>query len=717
MNIFRGVLFPLLLLFSSVLSITLAAPPPVQRQMEIVSATIEGGGPYTIDPAACYDTASGELLMNIYDTLVFFDGERMDGYLPQLADNWTIQNITGTTSSDGLSWYYRYTFHIRPQVHFWDGNMLTPEDVEYCFEREMVLDIYGGPQWMLYEPLLNTWGALGLNTTALEGNSTEQTHVGSIISHSVESNNTHVWFNLAFPGVYAPFMQILCQQQSSIYSKTWALGLDRLSNWDGDWADWYSHFQSMRDYATRAPFDDPTPVAMGTGPFVFEDLDNSLMRWSVFRNHDYWRGWPLDWPSFGISKPAGYIERFVTTWAYDWNTRSTMFLNGEIDICAVPRQYLSQIQDQPGVRCVFPLPSLGVDALLYQFNINTTSPYDLILPAGTFEESGVPSDFFGNASWGIHARKAFTYAIDYETYIEERFSGEAYHPPTAIIPVVPHYCPPDEEYYFDLNRTAEELQQIPELWDTGFTLEFLYVAGSLPGREQPLTQIAQAINSLNPKFHCSVLGVAWSQYFSALKDKQLPAYILGWLADYPDPHNLGYPFYHSCGSFANGQGYCSSAMDALIDLGIRQPAGEERGETYSMIQQLVIDECPSAALTSAIGRHFEQTWVCGWFYNPILPGVYAANLWKWFYTPHAQQDTVTNTTANLLPYDVNYDGKTNMFDVGAAAASFGSVFGPPISLKWIYRCDFNNDRKIDMKDVGRVAGAFGKKSTSWTPLP
>jgi len=156
-------------------------------------------------------------------------------------------------------------------------------------------------------------------------------------------------------------------------------------------------------------------------------------------------------------------------------------------------------------------------------------------------------------------------------------------------------------------------------------------------------------------------------------------------------------------------------MDALIDLGIRQSNSSERRATYELVQQLVIEDCPSATLATTIGRHFEQTWVCGWYYNPVYPGVYAANLWKWYYTPHAQLETVTNVTANLLPYDVNYDGKTNMFDVGAAATSFGAIYGPPASSRWFYRCDFNNDRKIDMKDVSGVAKNFGKIGALWTP--
>jgi ABC-type transport system substrate-binding protein len=156
-------------------------------------------------------------------------------------------------------------------------------------------------------------------------------------------------------------------------------------------------------------------------------------------------------------------------------------------------------------------------------------------------------------------------------------------------------------------------------------------------------------------------------------------------------------------------------MDALIDDGIRIPDGPARAAIYTQIQQLAIADCPNVPTASVVGRHFERTWVCGWYYNPIYPGVYAANLWKWYYTPHAQLDAVTNATANLLPYDVNYDGKVNMFDIGAAAASFGAIYGPPISPRWSFRCDFNNDRKLDMRDIGGVAKNFGKVSALWAP--
>jgi peptide/nickel transport system substrate-binding protein len=373
---------------------------------------------------------------------------------------------------------------------------------------------------------------------------------------------------------------------------------------------------------------------------------------------------------------------------------------------------------QPGIRCMDNLPSLSVTAFLYQFILNATSPYGPILPAGTLDESGVPSDFFGNTSWGVHVRKAFSYAIDYEAYLAtlSPYAGSsASHPPTVILPVLPHYSPSVSGYYFDLDKTVEELQQVPGLWDTGFTIKFPYNVGSLPDRQEPYEQMSQAINSLNPKFHCSALGLDWQSYMAAINSKWLPAYKVGWLADYPDPHDFAYPYYYSSGAYAKRQGYSNPTMDTLIDQGISQSDYDEREAAYAGVQQLVIDDCPSTALLTTSNRHFERTWVCGWYYNPAYPGVYAANLWKWYYTPQAQLDIVNGTMTNLLPYDVNYDGKVNMYDIGAAAASFGAIYGPPTSPRWIYRCDFNNDHKIDMKDIGGVAKNFGKTSSAWTP--
>ncbi|MEM3828143.1 MAG: hypothetical protein QXP36_02870, partial [Conexivisphaerales archaeon] len=78
----------MLMVFSAVASVR--AFPPITDKMHLKVATIEGGMPETVDPAWCYDTASAELIFNVYDTLITFDGEHMDVYLPSIAESWEI---------------------------------------------------------------------------------------------------------------------------------------------------------------------------------------------------------------------------------------------------------------------------------------------------------------------------------------------------------------------------------------------------------------------------------------------------------------------------------------------------------------------------------------------------------------------------------------------------------------------------------------------------
>lgn len=731
MNILRGMLLTLLLLSSPLLLCVLAAPPTLQRPMEIVEATIEGGSIATVDPAACYDTASGELLMNCYDTLVCFDGEYVDKYLPQLATEWVIVQNNGTkiSANTGLEFFYTYYFKIRTGVQ-WQNSVfgtVTPADVEYTFERGMVLEPGDNPQWMFYEPLLNgaTMAYIDGHDVDPGGNLTERAWVGWAIDEAVESNSTHVWFNLCFEGTYAPFMQILCQPWSSIICKAYVNSLGRATNWNGDFGVDHQAYYAYH-FPAVPPLDDPTYAVMGAGPFILAHLDQALHYWDANRFTNYWRGWGsgpapnygIDWPAFGSSKPAGYINHYKVTWAYDWPTRSTMFLNGDVDFCEVPRQYTNSMLGQPGIRCIYPLPSLTCDALFYNFDIAPTTPYGTIYDYGQLNESGIPRDFFGNSSWGMHTRKAFACCIDYGSWLSENYGDDAQRPGTAIIPGIPYYDPTVPRYDFNLTRAGEEFKQVSTLWETGFTINLAYLVWC--GNHNPIKSslfnlIKQAVESLNPKFHVTVSEVQWCFLCCEPGPENFPMSIFGWLADYPDPHNFAYPFYYSEGNFASRVGYSNPTMDALVAAGIATPDGPQRAQIYHDLQQFVIDDCPSVVLHQSFGRHFERDWICGWYYNLIYPGVYAANLWKWYYTPQAQLDTVTNATANLLPYDVNYDGKTNMYDIGAAAASFGAVYGPPISPKWNFRRDFNNDRMIDMKDIAGVAKNFGKTSNIWTP--
>jgi peptide/nickel transport system substrate-binding protein len=709
---FLSLLVGSILLVTSLFPSTFSAPPTIKRPYEIVVANL--AGPDTVDPARAYDPISGELIFNVYETLVTYDGESVERIIPQLAVEWKIENITGETSPEGVSWYYRYTFKIRTGVRFHDGNTLTPEDVEYSFEREMVQDSSGGPQWMLYEPTLNeARGAAYLGN----GNLTDMANVqlvGKMIDHSVESNSTHVWFNLAFPGAYGPLPQTLCQTWSSILSKQWirnyVIGVLGRPEWNGDWGD-YSGWIEYHS-PTVSPLDTPTPIMDGTGPFMLETLDYVNNYWSAIRNPNYWRGWPADFPKTARIRSAGYIMRMKAIWGAT-EMEATMLLDGDIDFCALPQAQMGDVLGQDGIRCTYPLPSLAVNAMFFTFDINATTQYGTILPSGVFNETGFPNDFFGNATWGIHARKAFAYAFDYDTYIAQAYLGEAQHPQTAIIPGLIYYDPSVKGYTYNLTRAAEEFQQVPGLWDSGFTMTF--VCSTRGTRSYYPELIKSAIESLNPKFHITIKYVPYPELLSASRRRQLPISMLGDLSSCPDPHEVARDFYHSNGFFAARQLYSNPTMDALIDVAVKEPDSLRRASIYHDIQVLAVEDCSCIMLAQSLRRHFERDWIVGWYYNPSYLGIYGYNLWKWYYVPQAVLNNSTQPTSNTLPLDTNYDGRINIFDLATVAQAFGSSYGPPIHPRWNFRADVDNNRVVDISDLKAIAACFGQKSAVWVP--
>lgn len=589
-------------LISLVITATHASVP---NPNEMIVATI--GQPATLDPAECYDTASGELIMNVYETLIFFDREKLHDFVPILATEVpTVEN--GLISLDGLT----YTFAIRTGVMFHNGETLTTEDVEYSFERLMVHDYWGGPAWMFYEPLLGRPGSRDE-----EGNivvTAEQ------IDNAITRNATHVTFHLANP--YPPFLQILSQTWGSILSKDWCIAL---GDWPGTWETW-------QDYNGGEP-----PIGRaamcGTGPYKF-DYWNFDVEWSIAKFDDYWRGWPAP-------RSEGFVDRATVKFVGDWETRKNMFLAGTADNIYVPRALMDEVLGQPGVRCIYPLPKLSCDAMFFTFNISETSPY-MGVPGGltpsTLDESGIPPDFFSD----IDVRKGFAYCVDYTELIAEAYLGEAYQPATPVIWGLPFHNLEQPKYSINLTKAQQHLQNAwgRQLWTQGFTITICYNTGNLL-RQMVCEMIKINIESLNPKFHVDIQDLDWiSEYIPQLCNSELPLFVLGWVADFSDPHNLVYAFMHTRGNYPYYQRYSNSTVDALIEAGILETDVSEKKNIYYELQSLYHEDCPSVLLAQQRGRRFERDWVQGWYYNPLLFGNYFYSQWK----EPVPQDEVTPGT-------------------------------------------------------------------------
>jgi len=627
--------------------------PEVPDLEHIIVASI--GEPESVDPAWAYDTASSELIFNVYETLIFYDRESVDRFVPMLAAEWHI-------AEDGLS----YVFEIRQGVKFHNGETLTSEDVEYSFERIMVQDRFGGPSWMIYEALLDCWEA-NLSDPDWDVK----------IDNAVQCNTTHVQFILVKP--YAPFLQILCQSWSSIVNKKFCL---EHGDWPGTWENWQDYHDP-----DVSPLDSPEPAMCGTGPYKLDYLQMEV-EWSIVKFDEYWRGWPA-------SGCGGYVSRATFKRVLDWPRRYDGFISAEYDIIYVPIIYAEQLEGAPGIRCIKELSTLVCQALFFTLNISTTdalgwpNPHMGVpggLAPGTFNETGIPPDFFNE----INVRKGFVYSFNWTKYINEAFQGEAIQPATPIVEGLPYYNSAQEKYYLNLSEAEYYLKKAwnGQVWEKGFTMTLTYYAGSLP-RFFWVDMLKENIESLNPRFHINMQGVDFHYLLTNMVSSSSPIFHLGWFGDFPDPHNFIHEFMYSKGAFSQIQRYNNTTTDDLIEEGLRTLNTTRRKEIYYQLQEIYHEECISAPTVQPLERHWERDHVQGWYYNPAYPGNYFYHLWK----------------QSTLYGDLNNDGVVDIYDIVTIAEAFGSVPGDP---NWNSIADLVQDEVIDIFDVVLLAKNFGR---------
>jgi peptide/nickel transport system substrate-binding protein len=540
--------------------------PTIKNPTTFVQATI--GDPDSLDGAYAYDTASAENIQSIYDPLLWFDGTSTSEFVPALATEWTI-------SEDGMT----YRFKIRQGVTFHNGNTLTPEDVEYSFERGMVQDYGAGPQWMILEPLL------GIQTT--------RPSEGELIplediTNAVEVDGDWVQFNLVAP--YQPFLAILAQSWSSIVDKEWAMAND---DWDGTQAS----YEELNDPPSGgSPLQD---IANGTGPFMLDYWDVGV-EIVLVRNDDYWGG------------PAP-LERFIYKVIDEWTTRKLELLAGDADWAYVPRANIGELEGVEGLTVFKDLPQMQADAFFFQFDISEESTF---VGSGQLDGNGIPLDFFTDDD----LRLGFAYAFDYDTMIEDGLLGEAQRIASPVIDGLPYRNPEAPMYSLDLVKAEEHLRAAwgGEVWENGFILTLAYNSGN--DTRKIACEILQAnLFQINENFRVNIQVTAWPTLLRGMYNGLLPMFMIGWLADYPDPHNFVTPYMHSNGTFSGWQNYSNPEVDALIADGIAATTAAERQAIYYELADLYYDDVPSFILFQPLGRRYFRSWVQGYFFNPIDP--------------------------------------------------------------------------------------------------
>jgi peptide/nickel transport system substrate-binding protein len=335
---------------------------------------------------------------------------------------------------------------------------------------------------------------------------------------------------------------------------------------------------------------------VGTGPYVFEEWrrGESLL---MTVHDDYW------------GEPAQADVRWDIT--PEESSRILALQAGDADIIDISPSNVSEVEGNEGIT-VFE-NGLLLEPIHLGFNMRVTE--DLLPPDDT-----IPGDFFAD----IRVRQAFSYAFDYDTYINEFLDGYGARYPAYIPQGVFGYDEAAPLYEYDPER-ATELFQETEYWDSGFTVSILVQSGE-PEFEGVALLMKDGIEGLNPDFSVQVVTQAETQFDENLGSDPVP-YAL-WVKNADpgaDPHQFFDPLQHPDGEWGAKHGFRDAYTDPdaiaeLIDAGKATVDPDERAEIYGELQTL-LHEDPMWVYAAQEGLAYpHRSWLDDFIVNPLWRG-------------------------------------------------------------------------------------------------
>ena len=362
------------------------------RGGDLTFATISD--PLTFNLAIANDASSSGVLGYLFEGLTETSW-LTDEVEPGLAESWE-------HSADGLTW----TFHLRQDVTWHDGQPFTAHDVDFTFNRIIYnLDIPASSRpafnFRVFNEESGTWEESPMTVRAVD-------------DYTVEC---------VLPVSFAPFLRSM---GTAIYPRHI---LEKHVD-DGT-------FATTWDIET-----DPAEI-IGTGPFTIESYvpdERVVMR----RNPDYWLK-----DAAGNSLP--YLDRVVHVIVPELEDALAKFHAGESDYYGVRGEDLAALEplQEPGNFRIYRRgPAFGTTFM--GFNMNPGSNPDTGEPYLAPEKL----NWFSNKQF----RQAVAHVVDKEAIIADVQHGAGYPQWSSISPAAGDFHNPDvRKYEYDLDKANEIL--------------------------------------------------------------------------------------------------------------------------------------------------------------------------------------------------------------------------------------------------------------------
>ena len=505
----------------------------------------------THDPADAYDSASGDIISNVYDTLYRYEGDGDGGSIivPRLATGHEV-------SEDGLT----YTFTLRDDVFFSNGDKMTAADAVYSWCRVIGMGApSSGVNWIL--------------TQSFDCNDADGNH------DDMGGESLEVLSDTSFSvTIYDPssaFVATIAYTVGSVINAD-LCEANRVVETDDDGnvtSDDYCH-----------EWMDEAPIGAGTNAYMVTQWARGT-RAVLEPNWMYW-------------EESDYnINRVVIDLVEETQTRVLALQDGEVDRAYIPSaqktEFCENMEDLPnaygkeGFRCTY-RPSYVVVNVPYNH-----MPKADDADGNTIDIINHDCDGDGTNDCNVlsvsEVRQALSYTLDYDTIQSESYKGEL----SPIYGPIPTGFPYDDTQYevftYDLAYAEEILDA------AGFVRQ--YDCSSITLTEAP-TVVAEAdrdgtecrlpnqVRILTNTGNDNRIAVAqlWGpalesigivndnadQPWATVIDNYIygkwDLWVIGWGPDYLDPDNYWSPFAGSAdiGGDAYHGHFHNDELDAIL---------------------------------------------------------------------------------------------------------------------------------------------------------
>ncbi|MGC8496662.1 MAG: ABC transporter substrate-binding protein [Thermoplasmata archaeon] len=583
----------------------------------ITNAELVPGGAYSFDPAICYESVGMEIIQNVYETLLAYNGSStsQSQMIPLVA------SVVPTVANGGISPdYLNYTFHVRTGLKFSNGDPLNVWDVYISFVRALlfVQGTPGTPDWIIAQDLLPAGGyAPGLysNGTAL---------FDAITSAVTVNNATQtVTFHLLKPD--PAFLDYIADPLgASIMDNNWLVqnGAGITFTPTG--------FLAYQQYGNEVNYNNYLRYhAMGSGPYMIKSyLIGQFVSLAPNPNYAPIKGVP------GYNHTAK--DTVNIEWVKDASAELLMLEGGLADIFTgtsdLPTYYYPTIShyESLGKIKVYEFPTLTIYGFEFNFNINTT----MLSTLGSGFH--IPTNYFTN----LDIRRAFAYAFNYTNYINNLVGNARYGAnfSSSFVGDIPNgmpgYLSPQQLKDAGVNvpsynlSIAKEYLEESGMYNVSINIPIIVTAGD-PIDFAAVQDWGATLNSIDPNIVISGMYEEFATWlgYQVPNENPMPVYQTIWIPDYPFPSDYIMAFYQENGTYPIGAGFnpTTFSMSGHPNQANQTQKMEQdiatamsTGNVTIALKYYDYSEEIAVNLTNAVYAQ-QVNWF--WYYSPSLKGV------------------------------------------------------------------------------------------------